>query len=107
MKVADLIPLPASKITLGSVKVTSLPSGGCYVLTDHDGKILFIGATKRLYHTIKLHSEKFASLKGIEGIIDCHYIASSQEFLKIEKNWMEQHFELTGKLPSGNVSVDV
>ena len=108
MKATDLVPVPNSKITLNSFEVGSLPCGGCYVLTDHDGDILFIGATKRLYHTVNLHSEKFAKLKGIEDEINCYFIdcSSEDEFSKIEKNWMGQHRKITGKLPSCNVSVN-
>ena len=107
MKATELIPVPTSKVTLGSIEVASLPSGGHgYVLTNQDGEILFIGGTNRLNNTIRLHSKNFAKLKGIEDEIDCHYIASSEEFLKIEKNWMEQHFQFAGKFPSCNIIVD-
>ena len=110
MKATDLIPVPNSKITLNSFEVGSLPCGGHgYILTDESTEILFIGATKRLTQTIKLHSEKFAKLKGIEDEINCYFIdcSSEEEFSKIETNWMQQYLEFTEKLPSCNVSVDV
>ena len=109
MKATELIPVPYSKITLNSFEVGSLPCGGHgYILTDESTEILFIGATKRLDHTVNLHSRKFAKLKEIEGKIDCYFIAcsSEEEFSKIEKNWMGQHRKITGKLPSCNVSVN-
>ena len=108
MKATELVPVPTSKITLNSFEVGSLPSGGCYVLTDESTDILFIGATKRLNHTVNLHSEKFAKSKGIEDEINCYFIdcSSEDEFSKIEKNWMGQHQKITGKLPSCNVSVN-
>ena len=109
MKATELVPVPNSKITLNSFEVGSLPCGGHgYILTDESTEILFIGATKRLNHTVNLHSEKFAKLRGIEDEINCYFIdcSSEDEFSKIEKNWMQQHRKMTGKLPSCNVSVN-
>ena len=109
MKVTELIPTPTSKIALEGFEEGSLPSGcHSHVLTDDSGDILFIGATKYLNHILKLHSEKFAKLKGIEGKINCYFIGSSEEeYLKIETSWMEQHRAITGKYPSCNVIVNI
>jgi hypothetical protein len=104
------MPVPSSHITQGSFELGCLPSGAHgYVLTDHDGQILFIGVTKHLDSMIKLHSKKFAKLKGIEGKINCYFIACSgeEEFLKIETNWLEMYYKLTGKSPIYNVAVNI
>ena len=70
---------------------------------------MFIGATRYFNNRIRLHFKHFATLKGIEGGINCYIIACSGEeaFLKIEKNWMEQHFQFAGKFPSCNIIINV
>jgi excinuclease UvrABC nuclease subunit len=100
MNVSQLTPLPAKRITFTLESVKQLPAAsGCYVLTNFQGEILYVGLTVNLFQRFKQHRDTPEKcLPTALGRAHWFYYitADVKEINAIERGWQNQYSAVHG-----------
>ena len=103
MTVTQLTPNPVERVmfTLRSVKLLP-PSSGCYVLTNFQTEILYVGITVDLVQRFKQHRETEEKRRPtVLGRAHWFYFLTTGEgeINAIERAWQNQYSSVHGILP--------
>lgn len=103
MNVSQLVPVPAKQIVFTLASVKHLPTvAGCYVLTNLQGEILYVGLTVNLLHRFKQHRDTPEKCQPTTlGRAHWFYFitADETEINSIERGWQNQYSAVHGALP--------
>lgn len=101
MKVSDLFPQPQEKIPFKANQRTRVPpQSGCYIISNLDETILYVGLSKSLAHRFIQHldaSDKTAPT--ILGVAVWFHWLLYEDIEKLERTWLNAHEVAEGKLP--------
>ncbi len=103
MKVSQLVPHPAEHVLFTLRAVKQLPhSAGCYVLTNFQSEILYVGLTVNLLQRFKQHRE--TEEKRQPTILGraywFHFLKADEQSINgIERAWQIQYAAVHGSLP--------
>ncbi|CAK9222616.1 unnamed protein product [Sphagnum troendelagicum] len=85
-------------------KDTTFPAApGIYAVYDKEGDLQYVGLTRRVSTSLDIHLKENSELCGSVKfeVIDAPERAALTDAWKV---WMEEHINITGKVPPGNVS---
>ncbi len=103
MNVSQLTPSPSERITFTLESVKQLPAvAGCYVLTNFQGEILYVGLTVNLLQRFKQHRDTPEKRLPTSLGRACwfHFVtANANEINAIERGWQNQYSAIHGALP--------
>jgi len=103
MKVGELIPQPKERVTFkfSSFKLVP-PKTGCYVITNFDNDILYIGLSDNLFNRFQQHlgnPEKTNPTRYGKTIWFYFLVYSPINLPKLERTWLNQFESIHGELP--------
>lgn len=103
MNVSQLTPSPVKQIKFTLEFAKQLPaSAGCYVLTNFQGEILYVGLTVNLFQRFKQHRDTPEKcLPTTLGRAYWFYFVTADvnEINAIERGWQNQYSAVHGALP--------
>jgi len=106
MRIESLIPVPKARVHFSLAFYKSVPKeSGCYVLTNLDGDILYIGLSVNLFTRFQQHldnQEKTGPTLGGKSFwfYFMHFDKTNLE--KLERTWMKQFTGEHGRRPMLN-----
>ena len=104
MKVSELNPKVIDKTEFQLSKVKFVPSKiGCYVITNFQHEIMYIGQTVNLKNRIKKHLENTEKTK-LTPIGKAYYfyyktIEKEKDLNKLERGWLNEYELKEGQIP--------
>ncbi|XP_078435230.1 CAX-interacting protein 2 [Wolffia australiana] len=98
---AELLPLPADLEGLDE----KLPSGaGVYGVYDANGDLQFLGISRDIPRSVDSHRKTVPSLCHSVKVEVVESAADRTSLTEAWKAWMQEHIDLNGKPPPGNLS---
>jgi predicted GIY-YIG superfamily endonuclease len=106
MNVIELVPAVSTRVEFSLRASKNVPDqSGCYVLTNVDGTILYIGLSCNLRQRFGMHrdDEGKRGLSAIGRAFWFYYcMFPERELHCIERTWQNQHLVTEGALPAFN-----
>ena len=103
MKVSLLTPLPRERVLFTLRSTPLLPAGpGCYVLTNFQEDVLYVGLSVNLAERFKQHRESDEKCKPttLGRAHWFYYLTSDNKAINaIERGWQNQFASVHGELP--------
>jgi excinuclease UvrABC nuclease subunit len=100
MNVSELTPSPVTRVKFSLESAKQLPTvPGCYVLTNFQGEILYVGLTVNLFQRFKQHRDTPEKcLPTASGRAHWFYFvtAGASEINAIERGWQNQYSAVHG-----------
>ena len=106
MKVSQLIPQPPNKRPFRENQHIHIPlQSGCYVLSNLDETIIYIGLSKCLVHRFNQHldNNEKTGLTPLGRAIWFHWLLW-ENLEQLERTWLNIHEIAEGKLPCLNTN---
>lgn len=96
----ELVPVPPES---DAVSALFPPASGVYAVHDKNGDMQFLGLSRNIQASVLYHQKSVPELCGSVkvGVVDNPDRTSLTEAWK---SWMEEHIQVTGKVPPGNES---
>lgn len=104
MNVTELLPLPIQREPFRRNRERFVPLiSGCYVLSNYEGVVLYIGLATDLCRRMNDHLDSPEKTKLTElGRAVWFYWIEVDDILKVERTWHNIHIQHEGKLPVFN-----
>lgn len=103
MKVNELTPEPRDKVLFKISSYKLVPQeNGCYVLTNFENEILYIGLAKNINNRFKQHlenPEKTNPTKEGKAIWFYFKVFDPKNLEKLERSWLNQFANIQGRRP--------
>jgi hypothetical protein len=103
MKIDGLIPPPESKVLFKRASDKSIPQdSGCYIITNFENSILYIGLASNLKNRFKQHLDNPEKTNPtIDGKAIWFYFKKYEikNLPKLERSWLNQFNDVNGRRP--------
>lgn len=103
MNASELVPKPTQKQQFNLRELMYYPVyGGCYVLTDFNGSILYVGLAQNIRTRISQHLENKEKVGPTQKgkIFWAYFLQYDLKNLpKLERTWINQYLNRYGNLP--------
>ncbi|KAL8237230.1 hypothetical protein R6Q59_018311 [Mikania micrantha] len=95
---SEIVPVPPAS---GDVSAVFPSASGVYAVYDTNGDLQFVGLSRNIQASILFHQKSVPELCGSVkvGVVDN---PDRTALTEAWKSWMEEHIEVTGKVPPGN-----
>lgn len=103
MKAEELIPLPKDKVHFKLAYFKSVPKEtGCYILTNFNNDILYIGLSENLFDRFQEHlnnPEKTNPTENGKAYWFYYLKYDSRNLERLERSWINQYENIHGECP--------